>query len=144
MFKNHHNANKFAKNMEVVDTSNPSLTIPNQSMTIQEIYQRFASGRSLSGVKSPIYDDDGSGKLELSFDDYLPNLATLDLADRQSIIENAKEQLDEVKKRLNAVASAKKQAQKKRQEDADKKIKELEERISTFTDKSSPKNKDPE
>lgn len=127
-FKNHHNAHQFDSRIEIIDKKNPSLTVPNQSMTINEIYSRYASGRSLSGVQNPPFDDDGSGKIELTFDDYMPDLNTLDLADRQAIMEDAKQQLDEVKKRLNAVTAAKKQAQAKKEAELQKRIKELEEK----------------
>lgn len=104
----------------------PSNTLPNQSMTITEIYKRYASGRSLSGVRSPEYDDDGSGKLNIDFDDYMPNLETLDLADRQQILEHTRLELDEVKKRLDGIAKARKLNQSKKEAMLLKRIQDLE------------------
>lgn len=107
-FKNHFNARFYPSPGEV--NTEPSQTIPNQSLTIEEIYTRFAQGRTVAGVGQPEYDDDGSGKIDLDFDDFMPNLATLDLAERQQVMEMAKEELDAVKTRLDAVASARKKA----------------------------------
>ena len=84
-----------------------SNTVPNQSLTIAEIYRRYASGRPLSGVKAPIFDDDGEGH-ELGFDDFLPDMTKMDLADRQALLEAAKEHMEDVKRRLNATAEARK------------------------------------
>ena len=133
-FKNHYNAGTFSPGVTVIDKTIPSATVPDQSMTINEIYQRYASGRSLSGVASPVYDDDGSGKIQLDFDDYMPDIATLDLADRQHVLEHAKLELDEVKKRLDGVAKAKKLAQSKRE-------KELQDRIAELESKATPEAK---
>lgn len=124
-FKNHHNATAFAKRYET--PSGESQTVPNQSLTIQEIYKRYASGRPLMGNINPVYDDDGTGKITLDFDDYMPDLSRMDLADRQSIMEQAKAELDEVKKRLNATASARKQQSDKREKELLDRIKKLEE-----------------
>lgn len=104
----------------------PSETVPNQSMTITEIYKRYASGRSLSGIKNPVYDDDGNRGFDLTFDDYMPDLTKMDLADRQEIMENAREQLEEVKKRLNGIASARKKQASDKEAELQKRIKALE------------------
>lgn len=137
-FKNHHNAEKFSFGYEFVDTTIPDSAVPNQAMTIREIYSRFASGRSLSGVKTPEYDDDGSRLVELSLDDYMPDLNTIDLADRQEILENAKIQLDTVKKKLDGIAKARKQQRDNEVKDLQKRIKELEQK------QEKPNNNAPE
>lgn len=124
-FKNHFNANEFPKGMEKPNIL-PDLAVPNQSLTISEIYLRYASGRSVPGVNTQ-FDDDGTSPYPLDFDDYMPNIETLDLADRQSIIEEAKAQLDEVKKKLNAVAAGRKREAEKREADLQKRLKNLEE-----------------
>lgn len=102
----------------------PSNTIPNQSLTVQEIYQRFATGRHLPTVTTT-YDDDGQGR-ELVFDDYLPDLQHLDLADRQNIMEQAKEKMDKVKKELDSLAKSKKIKLDKENADLRKRLDALE------------------
>jgi len=131
-YKNH-------SNQKEKESTQPSLTVPNQSMTIREIYQRYASGRSLSGVANPVYDYDGNSKYEIDFDDYMPDISKMDLADRQEIMESAKEQLDEVKKRLNAVAAARKREASDKEAELLKKIKKLEENQATQSGQSTQK-----
>lgn len=130
-FKSHYNSHFFPKQKEIVNQTQPSLTVPNQSMTIQEIYKRFASGRPLSGVSDRDYDYDGVNQHGFDFDDIMPDISKMDLADRQEILENAKLELDEVKRRLDSIARARKQQADKKQADLEKKIKELEDRQNT-------------
>lgn len=84
----------------------PSETVPNQALSVKEIMRRFASGLPLNVSNVREYDSDTNENL--TFDDYMPDIKNMDPADRQEILENAKMQLEEVKTRLNAVASAKK------------------------------------
>lgn len=140
-FKTPYNAASFPKQIEVIDPKRTSTTVPNQSMTITEIYRRYASGRSLSGVRQPIHDDDGNRQFALSFDDYLPNLETIDLADRQAMMETAKAHLEDVKKRLDAYAKAQKQKREEVNNDLKKRIKELESRLPN---EPAPKKEKPE
>lgn len=108
-----------------------SQTVPNQSLTINEIYKRYASGRPLTGVRNPIFDDDGSNPHgPLDFDDYMPDINHLDLAHRQEILDNAKQSLDEMKKKLNGIAAA-------RQSEKDKETKALLKRIADL-EKANP------
>jgi len=85
-------------------SSLPSMTIPDQSLTVQELFRRNAQGLALGGNIHSEYDSDETG--EIDFDDFLPNTDRMDLADRQEFMETAKEHLEDVKKKLNALASA--------------------------------------
>lgn len=123
-FKTHYNMRDVVSPGET--NTSPSQTIPGQSMSVLDLYDRWRSGRSISGVKSPEYDDDGTGKVPLDFDDYMPNLDKLDMADRQAILEEAKEQLDDVKKRLDAIAASKKRNQELKEAQWKKRIEKLE------------------
>lgn len=63
----------------------PSLTIPDQSLSIKEILQRYARNQPLHISNfEPIYDGD---------DNELPDPRTLDLVERQEMAENFREQL---------------------------------------------------
>lgn len=59
----------------------PSMTVPDQTMSLREILDRFARGLPVGGHKVPLYDDGEND---------LPNFQTLDLAERQEL----KEQID--------------------------------------------------
>jgi len=128
-FKTQWNAEAFQAGRMEKPNEQPSNAVPNQSLTIQEIYRRYASGRPLNGIKVTDYDDDGEGH-ELSFDDFLPNMATMDLADRQALLEAAKEHMDDVKKRLNATAEARKRQAAEKAAEQEKRLKDLEDRKS--------------
>jgi hypothetical protein len=69
----------------------PSQTIPDQALTIKQILQRFASGQSLEG-KTAIYDESES-------EEYFPDPRYMDLADRQELQENFKEELSYLEER---------------------------------------------
>lgn len=100
--RNHFNSRFFMKRWEVNNL--PSLTVPDQAMTVQELLARFASGLPLSGGKVPQYD----GEEEMT------DLDRLDLAERQSILEAAREEIREINER---VTKRKQDAQQKRLDD---------------------------
>lgn len=76
----------------------PSKTIPDQSMTIQQILLRNQQGLSLNALeKVPEYDGATSPD-----DLVLPDLSKLDLADRQEILDQYEEMLKDVTERLKA------------------------------------------
>jgi len=60
-----------------------SQTIPDQTMSIRTILDRYAKGLPVSGYKTPIYED---GDIE----DVLPDPRTMDLAERQEFKKRAK------------------------------------------------------
>ena len=69
------------------ETNNePSLTIPDQTMTIREILTRFSRGLPVE-QKIPIYNESDS-------DDYIPDPRYMDLAERQELSEMFKEELN--------------------------------------------------
>jgi len=75
--RTHYTSRYFPKNYEV--NNQPSMTIPDEAMTVMEIMQRYASGLPLHGGKIGYYE----GEDGMSSDD----LKKLDLAERQQIIE---------------------------------------------------------
>lgn len=77
----------------------PSLTIPDQSLSVSQIMARYAQGLPLDGVKVPVYDGDD--------DVDLPDPRRLDLAERQELAENVSRELsDLVDKRKRKQAKA--------------------------------------
>lgn len=71
----------------------PSETIPDQSLSIREILDRYARGLPLD-AKTPIWDEDAD------LDNYIPDPRTLDLAEREEFAENAKAELESVKQKI--------------------------------------------
>lgn len=81
----------------------PSETVPDQAMSVREILQRYARGLPLTEAgRVPIW-------AESPEDDDLPDIKTLDLAERQEIKEAAEAELLTIKKRQNAKNKPKQQ-----------------------------------
>ncbi|AXH76588.1 MAG: hypothetical protein [Microviridae sp.] len=68
----------------------PSKTVPDQTMSIKEIMQRYGSGQALS-QKVPVYDGD---------EDYFPDLRTMDLAEIEQMKLKLADDIDHLKNRL--------------------------------------------
>lgn len=79
--KNSLNASRYKEQGEV--NILPSLTIPDQSMSVQDILDRFTRGLPIGGQRVPVYDE---------LDD-LPDIRTLDLAERQELSERYTQEL---------------------------------------------------
>lgn len=79
-----------------------SMTIPDQTMTVQEILKRYASGMSLTAGKVPLYASDDNDDENLSHIDGI-NIDTLDIAEKQQLqresAETVKQFEDGVRKR---------------------------------------------
>lgn len=88
VIRNHYNSKYFQKKGEV--NEEPSLTIPDQSYTVQELLARFASGLPMSGQKIPMYD----GEEETN------DLEKLELSERMAIIRSAQEEIVEINERV--------------------------------------------
>lgn len=86
--KNSLNYQLFQKNPEI--NTQPSKTIPDQTMSLREIMTRYAHGLPID-KKIPLYDgEEGSGI----------NPATLDLAERQEMAQEYAEELQAIKTRI--------------------------------------------
>lgn len=81
----------FEKNYETNDE--PSLTIPDQTMSIKEILSRYASGLPVGGQKTALYDETES-------EEYFPDPRYMDLAERQEYAENYKQEFQAIKENL--------------------------------------------
>lgn len=68
----------------------PSMTVPDQVMSLKEILDRFARGLPLDGEKLPVWDGE---------DDYFPDLSKMDLVDRQEYLEATRQEIDEIRAR---------------------------------------------
>lgn len=91
--KNSLNANTFEKKYKIF--TQPSLTVPDQSMSIKTILERYARGLPVGGRLDEYYDED----------DTLPNPLTLDLAERQELVEQYTQEINEIKSRKKVINS---------------------------------------
>lgn len=86
----------------------PSRTVPDQSYTVQEIMTRFASGLPIEGIKVPVFQEEDAPNL--------PDLAKMDLAEREAYVKQTEQQVKEIRERLNKMALKRKQAKQKKEE----------------------------
>jgi len=91
--KNSLNAHEFPKNYEINDE--PSMTVPDQTMSIRTILERYSRGLPVGGRLDEYYDEE----------DDLPDPRTLDLAERQELAELYTKEINEVKSRKKNVST---------------------------------------
>lgn len=89
--KNMLNAKDFPKQGEVFTL--PSMTVPDQSLTVRELMDRFARGLPLGGARVPIYEGE---------DDNTPDFARMDLSEIEDYQLKIKEELEEIRERMTA------------------------------------------
>lgn len=91
--KTHYNATEFKDYGE--KNSLPSMTIPNQAMSIPEMIKRYASGLPLGGSRVPFYDENPE-------EDILGgrNWEKLDLSEQNDLIKHYKNEYQETINRL--------------------------------------------
>lgn len=87
-------------------TVTPSLTVPDQSMTIREILERYARGLPLEAGKVPIYHGEDNPTVDLN---------AMELTDRMDFIQETMEKGEKAKKDLDEQKQARK---KKKEKDA--------------------------
>jgi hypothetical protein len=85
------NAKDFPVKGKVCTT--PSLTVPDQTMSIRTILERYSRGLPIGGRTDVYYDEE----------DDLPDPRTLDLAERQELAEQFKNEINEVKTRKKVI-----------------------------------------
>lgn len=90
-FRNNYNGKEFNDPISV--NNMPSVTVPDQSMSLRQILQRYSRGLPITGnAGEPIFEgEDGIG-----FD-----IKTLDLAEREEYILKAEEELKSISERFN-------------------------------------------
>jgi hypothetical protein len=81
----------------------PSLTVPDMALTIQDIMARHIQGKPLPTAPNLQYQSDDPDNSPL-----LPNVATLDLTDQQEMLYETYHNIAEGKKKLSEQQAAKK------------------------------------
>ena len=89
--KNSGNAKDFPYKGQI--NNKPSETVPDQTMTMREILIRYAKGLPIDGEKTPLWED-GEG--------YAKDPETLDLAEREELATQAREELQQINERIKA------------------------------------------
>jgi len=89
--KNSGNATDFPYKGQV--NNKPSETVPDQTMTMREILTRYAKGLPIDGEKTPLWEE-GEG--------YAKDPETLDLAEREELATQAREELQQINERIKA------------------------------------------
>lgn len=74
----------------------PSMTIPDQSMTVAELVERNKRGLPLGGGRVPMYSTDPEN-------DFVPDIAKMDLAEIQEMREGLAAQIAEGKDKLSKI-----------------------------------------
>jgi len=97
--RNQHNARHMESPGEHNDQ--PSMTVPDQALSIREILRRFSHGIPLDGQQIPIFDEN---------EDDLPDFRHMDLADRQEYEIQLKEELQAIQDKHNRYQAALKAA----------------------------------
>lgn len=73
----------------------PSMTVPGQSLSMREILQRFTHGLPIEGQKTSIFEEDQEPSQGI-------NPKTLDLVDRQELMETNKQLINDIQNRQKA------------------------------------------
>lgn len=104
---------------QILPNTQPSLTIPDQSMTVDELYKRYAAGLPLEGRRVPFYTEDN---------EFLPNLKKLDLAEIEHLKIESQKKIEHYKQQLLDVQAKKRLAEEEARirEAAEKLLKEKE------------------
>lgn len=88
----------------------PSLTVPDQSMTISEILKRHARGLPIMGGKKMIFEAVENAGFD---DDRLPDLSKMDYAEKEAFLDDINRELIEIKARVNKERKEKQEASRK-------------------------------
>lgn len=94
------------KKQSYTTITEPSLTIPGQSMTVNEMMERHTRGLPVDGTKIPMWDDEENPYGFI-------NPLTLDISERYDLLEQARENVARIKEELNDKAAKRKAADKK-------------------------------
>lgn len=91
-FKTKYNAKRFPDQGEV--NTEPSMTIPDQSLTVAELVYRFTHGQPLGGQRTPLYDDDQ----EIN---YPANWEKLDISEKYQFMYERQKEYQDLAESLN-------------------------------------------
>lgn len=103
-------------------TTKPSMTIPDQALTVAQLVERNKRGLPLGGARTPQYQDNPEA-------DFLPDIAKLDLAEIHELKDQAAASIKESKEKLEKIEENRK----------GRKMKQLELQIEELKRTQNPK-----
>lgn len=126
-YKNQMNAHLFVDKGEI--NTQPSMTIPDQSMSVEELLYRYTHGQSLGGGRTAVYDSD-------SEIEYPANWDKLDISEKHEFFMEKTKELKDLREKLlhekNAII------EKKKQDDIDAAVKSKLEKIRALRKGEAP------
>lgn len=138
-FKTPYNADKFPKDDEI--NLEPSLTVPDEQLSIREIVERFSKGLPLPSTMTK------QGHYELDEDDEseFPDTSKMDITEKEDYIEERAIELQVIKDRLKQKAQDNREKKKQKAEqqeeqkkkDLDKYLKERNAELGFRNDQST-------
>ena len=93
----------------------PSETMPDQSMSVQELVYRYTHGQMLSGTRTPIYEQEGDIEFPANWD-------KLDISEKHAFIDEKRKEYEEISARLQREKNE--MIEKQRTEDIEKAVNE--------------------
>lgn len=124
--KNMLNAHEFPRIGEI--NTMPSLTKPDQTLTIREILDRYANGMPLMGHRVPVFDEGND----------LPDPRTLDYTELQEMAESFEKEIRDIRTKADAI-KAKNEALLRQQREEDELMrKKFREQAAQKPDKDNP------
>lgn len=121
------NYNRTVEDIHRYDEKNvmPSLTRPDMSLSIQQIFQRFAQGKPVTG-NNVMYDEDDDGNIDM--ESAVNDPRRMDFVEQSELYDRKKAELDELKGKIDK--DAKDKLHKRRKEEIDKQVQlEVEKRL---------------
>lgn len=74
----------------------PSMTVPDQSMSLSEMVRRYASGLPVKGARVPLYEDTDDD----DFNESMPDLSRMDRAEAAYTMEQVANQVHDIRSRF--------------------------------------------
>lgn len=90
----------------------PSMTIPDQTLSIPELIRRYAQGLPLGAPKVPMYEEDPEQDLLGGI-----NWNTLDISEKQNFIKSAQNEIKDIAKRTKRKPNTPKEVQSEQNTD---------------------------
>ena len=106
-FRSNRNAKNLPKQYET--NTEPSKTIPDQTLSITEILKRYASGLPLEGARVPIYNGDEA----------VPDTRKMDLSEIEDLKRSNQEHIQELQKDLQTKKTTKSKAEETKPKEED-------------------------
>lgn len=96
-FKTEYNQEEFPRVQEKNET--PSMSIPDMSLSVQELLRRFSNGMPIVGNNPGSYDYEDNESEEHEF--LLPNLEAMDIYEREQLLIKVREMVENTRAEIN-------------------------------------------